>query len=165
MQTGRIKVIILISSVLICTVSFFVTCNSTPLDDELMKRFYKNQKDFNKIVKMLDRDPNIEAIKMRSFQYEDDGGPKISNERLKGYRSLFTKLGIENGFYRGADGGIYFVVYAQASIFSGSEKCYVFSTRKYKLVESLDVLKNSSKSEAWGYRKLKENWYLVYSKW
>ena len=160
MQTGRIKVIILI-----CTVSFFVACDSPPSDEELIQRFYKNQEDFNKIIKMLERDSNIRAVKMRRVEYKDNSEPKISNEKLKEYHDILARLGIKSGVYRGHDGGIYFNVYAQPGILSGSGKYYVFSAKKYELVESLDVLENNPDFEGIRYRKLKENWYLTYSKW
>ena len=160
----KAKIAILISSILIIVVSI-VACDSPPVDEKLIQVFHKNQEDFDKIVKMLERDANIEDIEMRSVEYEDNSGPKISNKRMKKYRDLITKLRIRNGIYRGHDGGIYFNVYSQSGVLSGSEKGYVFSAKKYELVESLDVLENSSEFEGVRYRELKGNWYLIYSKW
>jgi hypothetical protein len=158
------KIIILILGLIA-----FIGCNQTshPPDKALKYNFSNKQEAFFRLIEMFYEDNNISSISLNEISYQDRNHSKITGNRLKQYRVLLQEIKIVNGIYRTYDNGIGFGVSAKDSIlFGGSAKGYLFSKKeKNPLVYSLDDFEKTYSFEGIRYKKLKKNWYIVYSRW
>jgi len=119
------------------------------------------------------RTPDNKVIRISSdFTWLDNNGawPRreselgFSPERWDQYRTLFRKVGLEDGITREESGEvIYFIFSSKGLVTHGTEKGYAFSSKElYPTVDSLDDFKRFPKGQRVIFKKLKEHWYMFY---
>ena len=137
-----------------CTVSYD---NRVPPDDELIRIFKENRKDFELLVDMALEDAHLSGISRIALDFFRKLDPDIPKERGKIYRKLFKKLKIEDGLRINEDAG-------EVKLHPLGRKVYVYSKKKlepvYKSLDGLEKIELNSQELI--YRKLDECWYLYY---
>lgn len=136
-------------------------------DIELEQRFVSNKVDFLKLAKMLDDDKNIVRLSHENIFYSGSSQNKISEERLREYRNLLRKLKLDIGIHRDNPSSIRFIASTKGFPISSSEKSFLFSTNDVSpLVGSLDqIIAIDYGDRSPIYKKIDDNWYLVYESW
>ena len=140
--------------------------SSHPTDQELEERLRLNQSDFDKLVVMLAEDKDIVRLDDKFVFFTEKVNRDVPEERLRAYRDLFAKLGLERGFYRDKDNVLRFIASAR-DVVASSEKSYIYSTTPpAPLVDSLDqVIERDQGDQKPVYKKLHGGWYLYYASW
>ena len=108
--------------------SFFNSCNLKnpyPTDDALIRRFDSNKESFDKLVQMFQEDFNLLRINLKDNAWKSyEIRANLKEERLSEYKSLLTKLNIEQLERYENRKDIYFRVLANPNIFIGGKSKY-----------------------------------------
>jgi hypothetical protein len=154
---------------ILVAVAFFVGSRVAPhpSDREMEQRLIAHEAEFNRLIDMLFEDKEIAIIDYDYVFPEQGSSITISNERLREYRSLFRKIGLDVGAARDNPNTIRLVASRKGLFLPRSEKSYVYSKiEPTPLVDSLDeIAKENSGKHSPVYRRLKGNWYLYYEIW
>jgi hypothetical protein len=111
-----------------------------------------------------------EDIHVRRFTIDevflDADGKEISEDRVNEYRQLLDSLQIKDGFHRYNSRSVAFIASTgNKSIFGRSYKAFLYSTEpQAPIVDSIDKYVSFSKHDP-VYKRLGDNWYLVYEAW
>lgn len=136
-----------------------------PSEETLIRNFSKNKCDFYRLVVMMNEDTDIRQISNDYIFYISHDERTISDERLKVYRQILKELGINKGIHRDDSKSVRLVASTKGIPIETYSKAYLYTTEVPEpLVESIDKFVSSSKQPP-VYRKLEENWYLVYESW
>ncbi len=150
---------------------FLQSASSHPADADLEKRFHENRKDFDELIEMSKSDSKVVRISL-DFTWLDNSvawpRPKselgFSEERWNQYRSVFKKLGLNEGIARPLDTDTtYLIGSTEGLVTGGSSKGYAYSAKELPTVSgSLDDYERSSPKTRPAYKRIEENWYLYY---
>jgi hypothetical protein len=149
---------------------------SHPSDDELIRNFYKNEADFNKLISMSNQDPKVIRIARDFTRLENNWQwPRpeselgFSKQRWDEYRSLFDKLGLDAGISRETDSKgtvIFLTASAKGMTFRGTSKGYAYSEKELSPVfDSVDqnpLAPQNRPKHGVAYKKIKDHWFLSY---
>jgi hypothetical protein len=169
---------------LIITLSLVVTlvaCNKVfplPSDARMEQTFHRSRSDFELLVKMLNEDPRLSAVRLESTALVSDGRwPRadvgLSQARWSEYRKLFKKLGLEIGIVRWSvpPNSIAFLADSRGMAVAGELKGYLYSPTEppSPLVTSLDhgvppgvPPPTPPHTAAVAFKEIDKNWYLFY---
>lgn len=138
-----------------------------PSDTDMKQKFLSNKEDFFKLVKMLEEDKKIVRLDYEDVFYSDNSRGKISEEKLNEYRSLLRKLKLEAGIHRDNISSVRLIASTNRLSLSNSEKSFLYSIDDVSpIVESLDQeIANDYGDHPPAYKKIDNNWYLVYESW
>lgn len=139
-------------------------------DRALEEKLRANESDFNKLIDMLRQDSGLSVITPRNA-FADHGIPATtSRERLAEYRKLLATLQLKS-ISRTAGGGtnrVFFAIWQkQAFPMGGTNEYFVYAETppaesKY-IFQSLDHLRRQT--DAYGFKKIAERWYLHVDNW
>lgn len=139
-----------------------------PSDQELEANFFKNEADFDALVRMAQADPKVVRL-APDFNWLDHTAawPRpesewgLSNERWDEYRKLFRKLGLPTGISNLQPDGVMLFASSRGLVTGGSTKGYAyFLEDPPHIVDSLE--RASFKDSRIAYKRLRGHWYLFY---
>jgi len=144
--------------------------HSHPSDAVLEANFNKHEADFESLAQMSRADQKVVRI-TSDFTWLDTNAawPRpeaewgFSKERWDQYRSLFKKLGLQDGIAREKDGEVtYFIASSKGLITHGTDKGYAYCKNEVPTTESLDDVRLLPKGHSIAFKKLMGYWYLFY---
>lgn len=87
----------------------------------------------------------------------------ISESRWDEYKKLFSDLGLDGGMRSWGGDSIWFISTAQGLVTGGSSKGYMYKPQNpVPLFTNLDQIPEGLESNVKGYRKINDEWYIVY---
>ena len=135
-------------------------------DSDLILNFRAHQKEFLKLLSMIQADARITRI------YEDWTSPsemssiQVSDGRVGEYRGLFKLLGLARGFSADpARKGIHLLSSCQGWVGRGSSKGYVYlKVPQKEVMPCLDSLTKDDGSDGTWFRHIEGSWYLEFDR-
>lgn len=149
--------------------AFLTGCNlngSHQSDKEMIQNFHDKQKQFEKLVSMVQTDVRLRRVDDNWTDPSDPATIGISQSRIAQYRKIFAECGIPRGFegfHKNEE--IKFIVTSFGLATGGSSKGYAFRNSppaQKELVESIDSYMPKDGRSYWIYRPILPNWYLYY---
>jgi hypothetical protein len=119
----------------------------------------KNISKYEKLISMFREDSPISVVHPTWIN------PKkvISENRWNDYKSIFLELGLDAGMRSWGGESIWFISTAQGLVTGGSSKGYMYKPEIPKpLYSSLDTIPEDLESNVKGYRKINDNWYIIF---
>ncbi len=166
--------------ILLC-ITMLVGCDMVfdiphPSDDKLIKNFQKHESDFNKLISMSNEDSKVIRIADDFTRLENnwswprpDSEIGFSTQRWNEYRSIFIKLGLDEGIERDQVSdktAIFLIASAKGIVNRGSSKGYAYSEKELlPLFDSLDqnpIKREDRQRHGTLYKRIKDYWYIYY---
>jgi hypothetical protein len=135
-------------------------------DAEMMRTFNEHRAQFEELIQMIQYDAGLRRVDDSWTDPADPTTVGVSPERIALYRSKMNAIGIARGFaaYGGPD-SVEFLASAQGLVTGGSMKGYAFARVPPKpIVVDLDLVAKMGRGTKISptYRRIDEQWYLVY---
>lgn len=151
-------------SVILLLFFFLCGCGSHPGDQTLLDNFLKHEQDFEKLIAMIRVDKQLQRV---DDNWTNPGDPEsigVSQERIREYRSMFSRLSIPRGFYAFHDPERFtFIASTQGLSVSGSAKGYAYLAEPPDLVvKNLESYWSADDKSFTAYQHIKGNWYLYF---
>jgi len=152
------------SVILLLIISLCGCGTSHPKDQTLLDNFKKHELDFEKLITMIRSDKKLRRV---DDTWTDPGDPQsigISQERIREYRAMFSKMSIPRGFYAFHDSERFiFIASSHGLSVSGSAKGYAYLEEKPDLVvTNLESYWSKDGRSFTAYQHIKGNWYLYF---
>ena len=144
-----------------------IGCGSVwlPTESEMTENFYANKDQFQKLASMLEEDKQLVRLSRENTFYESNEARAISQERIDSYRKILEAIKIEDGIHRDDPNSVKLIASAEGFPVPRYSKAFLYTSQVPEpLVESIDKFVSTRKSPP-VYKKLEDNWYLVYESW
>jgi hypothetical protein len=128
-------------------------------DQVLISDLRKNKNKYEKLISMFREDAPASVIHPTWMSPDN----VITAARWDEYKKLFLELGLDAGMRSWGGDSICFISTAQGLVTGGSSKGYMFKPENPKpLYMSLDNIPDDLESNVMGYRKINDEWYIVF---
>ena len=128
-------------------------------DQALISDLEINMGKYEKLISMLREDSPATVIHPTWISPDN----VISETRWDEYKTLFSELGLDAGMRSWGGNSIWFISTAQGLVTGGSSKGYMYKPENPKpLFSSLDKIPEGLASNVKGYRKINDEWYIVF---
>ncbi|MDA0203841.1 MAG: hypothetical protein O3A53_04640 [Acidobacteria bacterium] len=133
-------------------------------DKVLIQHLERRAADFERLVAMFQQDNRASVVDYTHVQ--PDG--VITVEQWDDYKALFDELELKGGVRRSegqGPGTVWLVSTFQGFVTHGSSKGFLYQpTNSAPLYPSLDEMSENREGLGIGYRKIDEEWYLVFGR-
>lgn len=156
----------------ICLITVVVITGSCstkhPSDKDLLENFNKYRNELNQLAQMFLADRGLTRV---AYDFTRPNNPEtigVTKDRIKQYRSLFSKLDLSAGIDAGVDSPekkkiIWFLSSTKGLSVSGSTKGYAYSVKSPELiVENLDTYWSKDGRSFTAYKHIEGNWYVYF---
>lgn len=154
--------------------------NHHPTDERLIAIFHGNRSEFEALREMIQSDQYLERVAPDFVRPDDYEAARISSERIRDYRRLFSSLRLQGGLtaYSDRNQVVTFIASAVGLGISGSAKGYEWRATPPEIVADtfhgtrlcgdLDAYVKANKGKnnlpiGRIFRHIEGNWYLFYS--
>lgn len=129
-----------------------------------MANYYRNRADFEKLREMMIQDKGLIAVYNKRTWPEELQSIHVSSARIKEYRKLLRKLGIQGGIEGSSDQrSIRFTSSDRGMVTHNSGKGYIYTEEPVEVKDIVTDLDHFKEHEHhWGLRRIEGNWYLFY---
>ena len=128
-------------------------------DQILISDLQKNKNKYEKLISMFREDAPATVIHPTWISPDN----VITEARWDEYKKLFLELGLDAGMRSWGSDSIWFISTAQGLAIGGSSKGYMYKPENPEpLYMTLDNIPVDLKSNVMGYRKINDQWYIVF---
>jgi len=129
------------------------------IDQVLISDLRSNKNKYEKLISMFREDAPASVI--HSTWMSPDN--VVTEARWDEYKNIFLDLGLDAGMRSWGGDSIWFISTAQGLVTGGSSKGYMYKPENPQpLYSSLDSIPEDLASNVMGYRKIDDDWYIVF---
>jgi hypothetical protein len=138
-----------------------IACNHRHASTKTFEQhFAAHKEDYDKLIAMVQADTNLTRV----FRNYTPPVAALQEDRLKAYRGIMIKLGIETIDAYRRDEYILFVISSKGLSISGSSKglAYLTNRKRLKIISNIDQYEKHPVDDLIVFEPIDKSWYVYY---